>query len=113
VKDYYGNYSDYYLQRRISENAARTSRKESTEKTPVRPKTENTKPTYKQIKEYEALSLEIEQLEFRRDELLNNLNTGRGTPEELQQWSATIAELIENIDQKTDRWLELSEIVEG
>jgi ABC transport system ATP-binding/permease protein len=113
VKDYYGNYSDYYLQRRSSENAARTSRKESTEKTPVRPKTENTKPTYKQIKEYEALSLEIEQLEFRRDELLNNLNTGRGTPEELQQWSATIAELIENIDQKTDRWLELSEIVEG
>jgi hypothetical protein len=45
--------------------------------------------------------------------LLHKMNTGRGTSRELQEWSKQIAALFSTIDQKTDRWLELSEIMEA
>jgi ABC transport system ATP-binding/permease protein len=114
VKDYYGNYSEYYRQKQLEERASKNRiRKDN----PVKPATRNTKPTgkptYKQIKEYESLSMEINKLESEKASLLSKLNSGSGSNDELQEWALRVGELIELIDEKSDRWLELSEVVEG
>lgn len=113
VKDYYGNYSEYHRQKKLEEKVSKNKQKQSSEKPLSRSRTPSNKPSYKQLKEYESLTVEIEQLEQQKEALLHKMNTGRGTSVELQEWSKQIAALISTIDQKTDRWLELSEIVEA
>lgn len=57
------------------------------------------------------LTKQIDDLETLKAELLHKLNNGEGSPAELQEWSLELGELISRIDEKADRWLELSEIV--
>ncbi|OQX72885.1 MAG: hypothetical protein B6D64_14600 [Bacteroidetes bacterium 4484_276] len=79
----------------------------------VGPKQVSKKPTYKQVKEYESLEVEIEELETEKSELMDKLNSGNGSPNELNLWSKRIGIVMTEIESKSDRWLELSEIVEG
>jgi ABC transport system ATP-binding/permease protein len=111
VKDYYGNYSEYHRLKQQEEKQLKTVRKENSEKPEPRQKKASNKPSYKQIKEYEALTKEIEQLETEKAKMLSKLNAGKGSAADLQEWSLNLGELISRIDEKTDRWLELSEIV--
>jgi ABC transport system ATP-binding/permease protein len=113
VKDYYGNYSEYHRQKKLEEKISKNKQKQSSEKPLSRSKTPSNKPSYKQLKEYESLTVEIDHLEQQKEALLHKMNTGRGTSRELQEWSKQIAALFSTIDQKTDRWLELSEIMEA
>ncbi|HNY58986.1 MAG TPA: ABC-F family ATP-binding cassette domain-containing protein [Bacteroidales bacterium] len=114
VKDYYGNYSEFYRQWKIEENR---QRKKNTKDKPIkkpdnRGKKLTNKPTYKQVKEYETLEDEIAQLELRKSNLIDKMNQGEGTHEDYRIWSEEVGEIVRIIDQKTDRWLELSEIIE-
>ena len=114
VKDYYGNYSEYHRLKQLDERASKNkTKKEAPAKPESRPAKTSNKPSYKQVKEYEALTAEIEQLESEKVSLLSKLNNSRGSNDELQEWALRIGELIEMIDEKSDRWLELSEVVEG
>jgi ABC transport system ATP-binding/permease protein len=112
VKDYYGNYSEYYRLRKLEEKNRKQSKEKSTEKPAARPKQPSNKPTYKQVKEYEALNEEIPALEEQKELLIAKMNEGKGTPDEYLEWSNKVGELIKLIDEKTDRWLELSEVVD-
>ena len=112
IKDYYVNYSEYVQLKKAQTKEFKTVAKNQIPKKTTRKKTVSNKPTYKQIKEYENLEKEIELLETERASLLRNLNKGEGTPEDFRQWSEHIAAIINNIDEKSDRWLELSEIIE-
>ncbi len=65
------------------------------------------------MKEYETLEDEIAQLELRKSNLIDKMNQGEGTHEDYRIWSEEVGgEIVRIIDQKTDRWLELSEIIE-
>ena len=44
---------------------------------------------------------------------MDKLNSGNGSPNELNLWSKRIGIVMTEIESKSDRWLELSEIVEG
>ncbi len=112
VKDYYGNYSEFYRQLKIEEKRSKSEREKNAEKPVLREKKPSNKPSYKQIKEFESLGEEIQQMETQKAELVNKMNLGEGTPDDYRIWSNQVAELIRLIDEKTDRWLELSEIVE-
>nr|HPK05238.1 ATP-binding cassette domain-containing protein [Bacteroidales bacterium] len=112
VKDYYGNYSEYYQTKQKQEKALKAKRA-SAEKPINKVKKESNKPTYRQIKEYETLTTEIELLEKQKEGILSKLNSGTGTVEELQEWSNDVGEIMKKIDELTDLWLELSEIIEG
>jgi len=112
VKDYYGNYSEFYRQLKIEEKRSKSEREKNAEKPVVREKKPSNKPTYKQIKEFESLGEEIQQMETHKAELVNKMNQGEGSPDDYRIWSNQVAELIRLIDEKTDRWLELSEIIE-
>ncbi len=113
VKDYYGNYSEYYRLMKLEEKKHKQNKEKAPEKPAVREKRPSNKPTYKQVKEFEALGEEIPKLEEEKELLIAKMNEGKGTPDEYRDWSNKVGELIRMIDQKTDRWLELSEVVEG
>ncbi len=111
IKDYYGNYSEYHRIMKIQEQAKKP--KLNKEKAaPEKPKSKPAKFSYKQRKEFEGIEAELEILEKEKSDILGKLNKGSGAPEEFQSWSARYAELIEMIDNKTDRWIEMSELMD-
>ncbi len=115
VRDYYGNYSEYYRLKKLEQKEKKTksdpkSFREKQQK--IKPKQSSNKPTYKQVKEYEAIENEIEKLETEKSELMEKLNSGQGTPDDLNKWSQQISKLIKEIEEKSNRWLGLSEVMD-
>jgi len=39
------------------------------------------------------------------------MNSGESDSKKLQEWSIRLAEIIKQVDDKSDRWLELSELI--
>lgn len=113
VKDYYGNYSEFNRLVKIEEKNSKYLRDKNAEKPAIREKKPTNKPTYKQIKEFESLGDEIHLLEKEKEVLVNKMNEGNGSTDDYREWSTKVGELLRLIDAKTDRWMELSEIVEG
>lgn len=72
---------------------------------------EKKKLSFKEKQEYEKIQSEIEALEKKKVELSGLLNAGTNDHQELQKWSKEIQTLTNSIDQKTLRWLELSELI--
>lgn len=108
VKDFPGNYSDYRKWREefIKENKEAEKPKE---RVVEKPKTERqAKMTFKERKEFEQLTAEIEQLSKEKDSLDTLFNSGQEIPDIIEK-SARYNELKEILDEKEMRWLELSE----
>lgn len=111
VKDYYGNYSEYRWWKK-QQDAQELKRKQATEKVSEKKavnKVPSSKPSYKELKEFEELSKNIEILETEKSSLMSRMNAGEGSPEELQQWAIRFAAVTEELDLSGDRWLELAE----
>jgi ATP-binding cassette subfamily F protein uup len=69
------------------------------------------KLTYKEKQEYERLQQEIDQLEKKKEEFTGLLAAGSVDHHQLLEWSEQIRHIADAIDNKTLRWLELSEFV--
>ncbi len=115
IRLFNGNYSDYRdwadEQELLKESKATTPVQPTQQE---KPKTsEKKKATFKEKQEYETLQSEIEQLESKKTELTSLLNSGTTDHQQLQKWSDEIKVASDAIDQKTLRWLELSELMEG
>ena len=109
IKDFPGNYSDYrnWLseQAKLQTQASPQEKQKSQEK----PKTERTaKLTFKERKEFEQLTIEIDQLTTEKNQLDDLFNSGREIPDIIEK-SARYNEIKELLDEKELRWLELSE----
>jgi ATP-binding cassette subfamily F protein uup len=75
-----------------------------------RPKNEEKKKlSFKERRELEELDALIPKLEEERTIIENELSGGTLSADELMAMSKRIGELIEEIEEKTMRWLELSE----
>ncbi len=111
VKDFIGNYSDYREYQKQKDQAARQTEKAVKEKTQPKAPKEKTKLSYKEKLEFEQLEKDIESLELRKAEITNLLNSGTLAGDELQELSVEFAALQEQLETKSDRWLELSEWV--
>ena len=113
IHDYHSNYTEY----RASRNAQ--LRSETLQKREEKPKYERShsnKPraTYKQQKEYETLTAEIDTLNQERTELETLLSSGTETDvTRLTEASQRIGALIAQLDEKELRWLELDELING
>jgi ATP-binding cassette subfamily F protein uup len=85
----------------------------STSLNPQKQKTEEdptvSKLTWKENRELEQLEIEIPKLEQEIETLLQKMNSGNGTSQELNEWGNTCQNISNEIDAKTMRWLELSE----
>ncbi len=69
------------------------------------------KISIKEKKEYEQLEREIQQLELDKRSLTEKLNGGQGGHTQLLDWSQQIKNISDQIEKKTARWLELSEVI--
>jgi ATP-binding cassette subfamily F protein uup len=111
IKDYHYNYSSYLALKKKKENQLKNESKKE-EKPLVKEKENRKKATYKQIQEFNLLEQEIASLEAQKEQLIEKLNSGKLDITELNETSELIASLINKIDEKTDRWIELSDIIE-
>ena len=117
IKDFPGNYTQYREWKEVQDQleketeAARQARMAPTvEKTSRLEKVQKKKLTFKERKEFEALEVEISLLEAEKAELETAMSSGTLSNDELLAKSERIAKVIEEIDEKTMRWLELSEL---
>ena len=111
VKDFPGNYTQYKNKKEEEE----LFRKQEEKKLPVAPKPVREKEkvrklTFKERQEMQQLETEMEQLNTEKTELETALNSGTLGTDELVKSSQRIAEIINLLDEKEMRWLELSEI---
>jgi ATP-binding cassette subfamily F protein uup len=112
IKDFYGNYTDYRKTKNElekQEKGVKFAQKKIEVKEKQFKPTVKTKLSFKEKKEYEQLEKEIEELETEKSTLEEQINSGETDYKKLQQISNRISELIDIIDEKSMRWLELDE----
>lgn len=108
IRDFPGNYSQYheYIGQVVQTEKSIQKTKITAKKT--KPEVPD-KLTFKEKKEYELLEKVIEALEAEKAMLETLLSTGNLSHEELKNHSTRIGHIIDEIDNKTERWLELGE----
>lgn len=121
LQDYPGNYSDYREWKMLKEQEAEEQRNEKARsksqteavsqvsangkvKTPKAPKL-----SFKEKMEFEALEKELPQLEAEKNEIEQLMSSGTLSSDELMAKGDRMQKLIDLIDEKEMRWLELSE----
>ena len=114
IKDFPGNYTDYREWRdeeraAAARNAAAQAAKNSSVKQNYR-SDEKRKLTFKEKREYETLEAEIMELETEKSAIEQEMSSGTLATDVLLEKSRRIQQVIELIDEKTLRWLELDEL---
>ncbi len=115
IKDFPGNYSQYisYRDEQISLQKAEQEKQKTDETKPAATKSGSKKPSYKFVREYERLEAEIDELEKRKDELTEQMNAATSDADELMKLSTAFQENETLLEAKTERWMELVDILEG
>ncbi len=115
IRDYHSNYTVYRMQKAAQQRESTLQQR--TEKPKYeRSKSEKRKATYKEQKEYEALTAEIEALTKEKAELETMLAdpdkfSTLNSQFSIDTASTRIGEVIALLDEKELRWLELDEII--
>ena len=117
IQDFPGNYTQYREWCRLQpktegEGAEKKATKPTAKEQPsaTQKKEGKRKMTYKEKREYEQLTKELEQLENEQKTLEEALCSGQLSVEELTEKSKHLPEIKDEIDEKEMRWLELAEI---
>ena len=114
IRDFPGNYTQYRdwkdvkaVREKEKEKEAAKDREEKTAKVRLN---EKRRMSFKEKREFELLEQEIAALEAEKQSIEEALCSGTLSVDELTEKSKRLPELAELIDEKTMRWLELSEI---
>jgi ABC transport system ATP-binding/permease protein len=114
IKPYNGNYSDY--RNEVDEkDSKQNSKKSATKDTQTAPvvleasKAEKKKLSFKEQKELDTLEAEMAKLELEKKKFEELLNTNTASHQDLINWAESIGKINTQIDDKTLRWMELSE----
>lgn len=115
IKDFPGNYTQYRQWSALqSKEEEKTEKKKNTQKTSATAEREpNSRPrrlSFKEQREMQQLEKDIEALEAEQRTLEEELCSGKLSVEELTEKSIRLPKLKEELDEKSFRWLELSEI---
>ena len=111
VKDFPGNYTQYKNKKEEEELLRKQAEKKiPAAPKPVREKEKVRKLTFKERQEMQQLETDMENLNAEKSKLEDALNSGTLGADELVKSSQRIAEIIDILDEKEMRWLELSEI---
>ena len=113
IQDFPGNYTRY---REYAESLPATPSEEKKTKTTPPPQEKAQKEegarkmSYKEKREFEQLTADIESLELEQQQLEEALCSGMLSIEELTEKSKRLPQLKDELDEKSMRWLELSEL---
>lgn len=117
VKDFPGNYSQYRAYEEMKAQAERaetaaSDKNKTAEKAKgkTRQNPEKRKLTFKERRELEELEQDIERLEAEQKSLEQDFAGGALNVEEITEKSKRLNSLKKELDEKSTRWLELSEI---
>lgn len=117
VKDYPGNYTDYRLSQKETQQTAGTNASGArSQNATASPTVTATKPTarprklsYKEQQELKALDALLPQLQIQKAELETLLSGGETDAQKIATLSAQYQALLQEIDEKEFRWLELTD----
>ena len=116
IRDFPGNYTQYRQWQSLKDNQpSKTSQTSQTSQTsntskPSQPTQSRRKFTYKEKMEFEQLERDIAALEAEQRQLEEALCSGTLSVDELTEKSKRLPLLKDELDEKSMRWLELSEI---
>jgi len=115
IKDFWGNYSEYYIKAREQEKIDRLkanllASKKSGNNEVVETK-KPVKSLYQLKMEFTTLEKEVSELEVEQAALIEKMNSGNLNMPELEKVSERYMEVTRNLEQKSDRWLELADII--
>jgi ATP-binding cassette subfamily F protein uup len=116
IEDFPGNYTDYrvYESSKIAEEREnKGNASEKSEKTHWKEKDNSGKLSYMEQKEYKQLEKDIQKLEEQKEVLQNKFTDPDLSGDEINQLSIELKEVSDAIEEKTERWFELSAILEG
>jgi len=110
IEDFPGNYSDYrvYEDSKPKERAAITQKIDTREKTSTK-----VKLSFKEQKEFDTIESDIEKLTNLKSEIEAKFLDGTISGEEINELSIKLQEINTKIDQKEERWFELSSKLES
>ena len=119
IQDFPGNYTQYRAWKEAQEEQQAFEAKEAAARQakaapaaaakPAKAAPEKRRLTFKERKEYESLDAEIPQLEAEKAQLEASMSSGQLSTEELIKAGERMTRLIDELDEKSMRWLELSE----
>ena len=121
VQDFPGNYTEYreYRDAKLAlerqekaQQAAEAAKKAKSEPAKNSGSAANRprKMNFKEKTEYDRLTKEIESLEAEKKQIEDKLSSGSVQGDELMKMSVRIGEITDELDEKSMRWLELSEL---
>ena len=113
VKDFPGNYTQYREWQSLQPKEKELSEEKTRERKGYRrePDNQKRKMSFKERREYEMLEKEIECLEQEKADIEQALCSGSLSIKELTEKSKRLPVITQEIDEKSTRWLELSELV--
>lgn len=119
IKDIIGNYTEYRKQTAADYKKEKqdkdsepvkevkvTQLSNQAEKAP-----EKRKLSFKEKEEFKQLEKDMERLEEEKIDLTNQLSDASASNEQIMKNGNRLAEVVTDLENKTDRWLELSEFV--
>lgn len=112
IKDFYGNYTEYYRTKVLEASKANSVKQVETQakKVKVTDTEKARKPSYKEKKEFEELEQSIQFLEDQKIAIMDKMNSGECSPMELEQLAKDYAIMDQLLEEKTMRWIELSDL---
>ena len=113
IKDFPGNYTQFREWQKLQSENDQTAKPEVTEVNKDRSRTRNQekkKLSFKEKQEYERLEKEISQLEAEQQEIEQKLCSGELPIDKITEYSIRLPILKDELDEKSMRWLELSEM---
>jgi len=108
IKDIIGNYSAYRDKQKEERYNSDTKSTEKTEEKVVET-VEKKKLSYKEKMEFSQLEKDLEKLEAEKEKLSKELSSGTLSNDELVKAGDELTAIFKTIEEKTDRWLYLSE----
>ena len=112
IKDFPGNYTQYREWTDDEEKQATETeekKQEQRKEQESRVEKQKTKLSYKEKREFEQLEKDIEQLETEKKTIEDKLSSANISVDEITTLSKRLPIVTNELDEKTNRWLELSE----
>jgi ATP-binding cassette subfamily F protein uup len=112
IKDITGNYHSYRTALAQEQRDSKNTSKQPVIEAPV-PSVEPEKKrklSYKEKQEFEQIEKMLPQLETEKEQLSSELSSGNLSNEQLLEKGARLGVVVDQIDEFTMRWLELSEL---
>jgi len=110
VENFPGNYSDFraYEDSKTPEPKAEKKEVVKQEKTPQKGKL-----SYNEKREFGVLEIDIEKLQKKKEAIEEQFANGNIAPEDINDKSVELQQIIEDLETKEERWFELSMKMEG